>query len=503
MRSRKRLCCTRRTVTPCCGILTTHCPLSTAMSPNPLRKIPSVNELLESPPLRKLVDRLSHNVVIDGVRKFLDDMRHQVQNAAAEIAPASVTELAERVARRILQRQPSPLHPVINATGVLLHTGLGRAPLAEEALEEMAAIARDYANVELDLASGQRSRGSSEVAPLLVELTGAEAALVAGSNAGATMLSLAALAAGREVIVSRGQLTGIGGSYRLPDVMAAAGAVLREVGATNQTWIEDYDRAITEQTAALLLVHPSDYVLAGFSESVGLKELVELGRCRNVPVIHDIGSGAMIDFARLGLAGEPVAPQSVRTGADLVLLSGDRLLGGPQCGIILGRRALVEQIAKHPMGGAVRVGKLTLAALAATLRLYRDPEKALHRVPLLQLLGTSVENLKNRAERLAPQIGATGAAQSAEPVAGVTYLSDGSVPTQQLATWCVAIRPAGRSVDQLAAALRGASPPVVGRADEDRLLLDLRSVLPRQDRDLVAAMGAVDQARSEPSPDQE
>ena len=467
------------------------------MAPNPLRKIPSVNELLESPPLRKLVDRLSHNVVVDGVRRFLDDMRHQVQSAAVEIAPTSVTELAERVARRILQRQPAPLGPVVNATGILLHTGLGRAPLAEEALEEMAAVARDYANVELDLAGGKRSRRTLEVAALLGELTGAEAALVVNNNAGATMLALAALAAGREVIVSRGQLIEIGGNYRLPDVMAASGAVLREVGTTNRTWIDDYDRAVTEQTAALMLVHTSNYVVAGFSESVGLEELVELGRRRELPVIHDIGSGAMIDFARFGFAAEPVAPQSIKAGADLVLFSGDKLLGGPQCGIILGRRALVEQIEKHPMARALRVGKLTLAALAATLRLYRDPEKALHRIPLLQLLGTSVENLKNRAERLAPQMEATGAAQTAEPVAGVTYLGGGSIPTQQLATWCVAIRPAGRSVDQLAAALRRGKPPVVGRVHEDRLLLDLRSVLPRQDQDLVAALAALDQKGAE------
>jgi L-seryl-tRNA(Ser) seleniumtransferase len=462
------------------------------MAPNPLRNIPSVNELLESPPLRKLVDRLSHNVVVDGVRRFLDEMRHQVQNAAVEIAPTSVTELAERVARRILQRQVPPLRPVINATGILLHTGLGRAPLAEEAIEEMAAAARDYANVELDLASGQRWRRTLGVAALLGELTGAEAALVVNNNAGATMLTLAALAAGREVIVSRGQLIEIGGSYRLPDVMAASGAVLREVGTTNKTRIGDYERAVTDETAALLLVHPSNYVVAGFSESVSLEELVELGRRRKLPVIHDVGSGAMIDFARFGFVGEPVAPQSIQAGADLVLFSGDKLLGGPQCGIILGRRPLVEQIERHPMARALRVGKLTLAALAATLRLYRDPEKAVHRIPLLQLLGTSVDNLKNRAQRLAPQIGATSAVDSAEPVAGVTYLGGGSIPTQQLATWCVAVRPAGRSVDQLATALRTGTPPVIGRVQEDRLLLDLRSVLPRQDQDLVAAMTAVE-----------
>jgi L-seryl-tRNA(Ser) seleniumtransferase len=462
------------------------------MSPNPLRNIPSVNELLESPPLRKLVDRLSHNVVVGGIRSFLDEMRHQVQNAAAEVAPASVAELAERVARRILETEPPPLRAVINATGILLHTGLGRAPLAEEAIREMAAVARDYANVETDLATGQRSRRTLMVEGLLRELTGAEAGFVVNNNAGATMLALAALASGKEVVVSRGQLIEIGGSYRLPDVMAASGAVLREVGTTNKTRIEDYDRAIGEQTAALMLVHPSNFVVVGFVEGTGLAELVELGHRRKLPVIHDIGSGALIDFARFGFSGEPVAGQSIKQGADLILFSGDKLLGGPQCGIILGRRALIERIEKHPMARALRVDKLTLASLAATLRLYRDPQKALHAVPILQLLGTSVENLKNRAERLAPQIAvATSVVSGAEAVSSVGYLGGGTIPSQELATWCIALQPAGRSVDQLAAALRQGTPSVVGRVQQDRLLLDLRSVLPRQDQDLVTAVAAL------------
>ncbi len=459
---------------------------------NPLRNIPSVNELLESPPLRSLVDRLSHNVVVGGVRGFLDDLRKQVQSAAVEIAPASVTELAERVARRILEGQSMPLQPVINATGILLHTGLGRAPLAEEAIQETAAVARDYANLETDLATGRRSRRTVAVEGLLRELTGAEAALVVNNNAGATMLALAALAAGREVIVSRGQLIEIGGSYRLPDVMAASGAVLREVGTTNKTRLEDYERAIGENTAALMLVHPSNFVVVGFSESVGLPELVELGRRRKLPVIHDIGSGAMIDFAQFGFSGEPVASESVRAGADVVLFSGDKLLGGPQSGIILGRKALIETLHRHPLARALRVGKLTLAALAATLRLYRDPDGAKQSVPLLQLLGTSAENLKNRAERLAPQIAAVKAVAAAEPVPGTTYLGGGSIPAQQLPTWCIALEPQGRSVEELAGALRAGRPPVVGRVHQDRLLLDLRSVPPRQDQDLVAALEALD-----------
>jgi L-seryl-tRNA(Ser) seleniumtransferase len=384
------------------------------------------------------------------------------------------------------------LRPVVNATGILLHTGLGRAPLAEEAIAEMTAAARDYASLEIDLQTGKRSRRSLAVEPLLKELTGAEAALVVNNNAGATMLTLAALGAGREVIVSRGQLIEIGGSFRLPDVMALSGAILREVGTTNKTHPHDYANAIGEKTAALMLVHPSNYLVQGFSETVELPELIELGKKHRLPVIHDIGSGARVDFQQFGLPGEPMAKESIAQGADVALFSGDKLIGGPQCGIIIGRKAIVEKIQKHPFARALRVDKLTLAALLATLRLFRDEEKAKQDVPLLRLLTTSVENLKNRAERLAPQIAAVKkVVAAAEPVQEVTYLGGGSIPTQQLPTWCIAITPAGIAVDRLAASLRAGSPPVIGRIHQDRLLLDLRSVFPRQDLELVAAVEAL------------
>jgi L-seryl-tRNA(Ser) seleniumtransferase len=464
------------------------------MSPNPLRNIPSVNELLEYPALRKLVDRISHNVVVSTVRTVLDEVRNEVQNAASEMTLPSVSELAERIARRVLEVERPKLQPVINATGILLHTGLGRSPLAEEAIAEIAAVARDYASVEMDLATGQRSRRAAAVEGLLKELTGAEAAVVVNNNAGATLLALAALAAGREVIVSRGQLIEIGGSYRLPDVMAASGAILREVGTTNKTRLDDYQQAIGPQTAALLLVHPSNYAVVGFTENVLLSELVELARQHNLPVIHDIGSGALLDFQQFGFSGEPVASESIKQGADVVLFSGDKLLGGPQCGIIIGRRNLVQQIEKHPLARALRVGKLTLAALDATLRLYRDPERALHDIPLLHLVGTSAENLKNRAQRLAPQIAASSLVAQAEAVESTTYFGGGSLPTQQLPTWCIAVKPAGVTLDRLAAALRAGSPPVVGRVQQDHLFLDLRSVMPRQDQQLVAAFEALRKA---------
>jgi L-seryl-tRNA(Ser) seleniumtransferase len=312
--------------------------------------------------------------------------------------------------------------------------------------------------------------------------------LVVNNNAGATMLALAALAAGREVIVSRGELIEIGGSYRLPDVMAASGAVLREVGTTNKTRVGDYAAAIREQTAALLLVHPSNFVVVGFSQSVELPELVDLGRRHRMAVIHDIGSGAMIDFARFGFRGEPLAATSIAQGADVVLASGDKLLGGPQCGLILGRRELVERIERHPLARALRVDKLRLAALAATLRLYRDPEKAVQTIPLLRLVSTPAESLKQRAERLAAEMASAGGVEEAAAVAGVTYLGGGSIPTQELRTWCVALKPKGMSVERMAAALRTGEPAVMGRVQQDRLLLDLRSVLPHQDESLLAAV---------------
>jgi len=461
------------------------------MSPNPLRGIPSVNELLESPPLRKLVDQISHNAVVSTVRTFLDEMRGQVQTAASEITLPSVTELAERIARRIVEKEQPVLRRVINATGILLHTGLGRAPLAEEAVEEIAAVARDYASLETDLATGNRSDRRLAVAGLLEELTRAEAALVVNNNAGATMLTLSALASNREVIVSRGQLVEIGGSYRLPEVMAASGALLREVGSTNKTRPDDYTRAISEKTAALMLVHPSNFAVVGFTAGVTLAELVDIGRQHKLSVIHDIGSGALIDFEQFGFSGEPVASASITAGADVVLFSGDKLLGGPQCGIIAGRRALLEQIGRHPMARALRVGKLTLAALAATLRLYRNPQQARQAIPLLHLLSTSVENLRNRSERLAPQLAATATVAEAQALEAVTYLGGGSIPNQQLPTWCVALKPAELSVDELAAGLRLGTPAVVGRVQNDRLLLDLRSVLPRQDMELVEAVAAL------------
>ena len=467
---------------------------------NPLRNIPSVTELLESPPLSGLVDRVSHNVVVSGVRSFLEDFRGDLQSAAAEIKIPNAGELAQRIADWILRDELPPLRPVINATGIVLHTGLGRAPLAKAAIQAIEEVAAGYASVEVDLATGQRSQRVAAVERLLKELTGAEAACVVNNNAAATLLVLTALATDREVLVSRGELIEIGGSFRLPDVMSSSGARLREVGTTNKTRISDYEGAIGEQTAALMRVHTSNFRVVGFTEAASLQELVALGRKHELPVIDDIGSGALVDFSVYGVDDEPVAQQSIKQGADLVLFSGDKLVGGPQCGIIVGQRPLVDRIARHPLMRALRLDKMILASLAATLRLYRDMSLAELSVPLLSLLSTPIENLKNRSERLAPQMAAAAAVQTAEAIEAETYLGGGSVPAQRIPTWCVALTPAHGSVDALAASLRGGQPAVFARVQQDRVLLDLRAVLPSQDVQLVEAVESIER-RAVPSQD--
>ena len=403
--------------------------------------------------------------------------------AAAEVP--SPSELAERIAEWIARAEQPALRPVINATGVLLHTGLGRAPLAEEARQAVSEMTAGYASVEIDLASGKRSQRMDVVDRTLKQLTGCEASAVVNNNAGATLIVLAALAAGKEVIVSRGQLVEIGGSFRLPDVMQQGHVVLREVGTTNKTRLADYERAVGEATGAILRVHPSNYVIRGFTESVGLEELVALGRRHGVPVIDDIGSGGLWDFTRYGIEGEPLVKESIAKGADVVLFSGDKLLGGPQCGIILGKRTWIEKIRRHPLARALRVDKMTLAALHATLQLYLDPDTVEQRLPLLRLLATPLENLRHRAEHMTPQIEVLPNVASAQVVEETAYLGGGSVPTQGLPTVCVAVVPADGTVDDLAAKLRTAVPAVVGRIRNDRLLIDLRTVFAEQDTQVV------------------
>ena len=461
------------------------------MAANPLRNVPSVNELLESPTLKGLVDRISHSAVAHSVRTVLDEVRHEVQSATAERSLPSMSELADRIARRVLEGEPSILRPVINATGVLLPGGLGRAPLASDAVSAMAAVAGDYTNLELDLATGKHRRRMHALEESLRHLTGAEGGLVVNNTAGAVMATLAALAPGREVVISRGHTAEMGCSYRVPDVIDAAGAVVREVGTTNKTHASDYAAAIGHDTGALLLVRPTNYQLTGAAADAPVDDVIEMGHRHRVPVIYCVGYGSLLDLTPFGLPDEPVISKCIAAGADLVLFSGDKLVGGPQCGIIVGRHQLIDKIQRHPLVRATRISSPTLAALSATLDLYHDSKEAQQKIPFLQLLATSLDNLRNRAQRLAPQIQATRSVLTAEVMEGTTSLAGNSVPMHTIPTCTISVEPDGISVDRMAGLLRQSDVPVVARVEEDRLILDLRSVFPRHDIGLVEAIEAI------------
>jgi L-seryl-tRNA(Ser) seleniumtransferase len=455
---------------------------------NPLRHLPSVSQLLEHPRLKRLGESLNQQVVVDGVRSFLGQLRSRVTSSLEAVDIPAPADLAEKIASWLTSARQSRLRPVINGTGILLHTGLGRAPLAPAAIEAIRQVAGGYCSVELDLATGQRGQRADVVRQQLADLTGCEAAAIANNNAAATMLALSSLARGKEVIVSRGELVEIGGSYRLPEVMECSGCVLREVGTTNKTRVSDYENAINDRTGAILRVHTSNYRVVGFTAAPTRKELVAVAHRRGIPLIDDIGSGAMFDPARYGLQDEPLARDSVSEGADLTLFSGDKLLGGPQCGIIIGRQKYVGLVLANPLMRAMRVGKLTLAALTATLALHSNPAGAEVELPLLTMLAMPRANLELRAKRIAGQLNAIGPVETAEAVESFSMLGGGSVPGQEIPTWCVSLAPRSQSVDQFATRLRDHEPAVMGRIQRDRLLLDMRTVNPAQDVDLVTAV---------------
>ena len=457
---------------------------------NIFRKLPSVNQLLESPQLKQMVETVNHSVVVDGVRSFLDDLREQVSTESGEVSIPTPSEIADKIANWLKTEEKPYLRPVINGTGIILHTGLGRAPLAKSAIESVQSISEGYASVEVDVRTGERGQRIKSVEKLLCELTGAEAAAVVNNNAAATMLALSALAEGQEVIVSRGQLIEIGGSYRLPDVMECSGAKLREVGTTNKTHLFDYQRAINEETGALLKVHPSNFEVVGFTKTVSTKEMVTLAAEHGLPVIDDVGSGALIDFSEFGLMDEPVVSQSIKDGADVVLFSGDKLIGGPQRGIIIGKKKYIDTILSNPLMRAMRVDKMTLAALSATLRIYRDEDRARTEIPILRMLSMPKENLKLRAEKVVAQLSHLAELETCEAVEADSMLGGGSLPTQKLSTWCVALTPKTHSVDSLSAGLRNSEPSVIGRVQKERYYLDMRTVQPSQDAGLVEAVEA-------------
>lgn len=458
------------------------------MADNPLRRLPPVNAILnalnrDAPP------GTTRDAILDAARAELDDARQRLLTGDLAPADCSPDAVAARALARLtnyLRRLASPrLRPVLNATGVVLHTNLGRAPMAEEAARAAAEAARGYVDLELDLATGQRASRQDAIRDHLVALTGAESATAVNNCAAATVLALRALAAGREVIVSRGQLVEIGGSFRIPEIMAVSGAVLREVGTTNITRLADYERAAGAQTALLMRVHPSNYRVRGFTDEVPIAELVGLGRRLGVPVVDDVGSGALADLGRFGLTGEPVVRESVAAGADLVLFSGDKLLGGPQAGIVVGRAELVTRLERDPLMRAFRLDKMALSALEATLRLYRQatdrPEAV---IPVLRMLALTPAELTPRAERLAASLRAVPGVSSAQVVTDASFAGGGSLPDTPLPGPVVAVRPTGMSTADLARRLRLGEPAVLARIRDDEVRFDPRTV-PREADDAL------------------
>jgi L-seryl-tRNA(Ser) seleniumtransferase len=455
---------------------------------NLLRSLPSVNEILETAGARTLIQAHAHDLVVEAVRAELDAVRQQVRSGEANSAVPTAEEVAGRAANRLASELRPKLRSVINATGIILHTNLGRAPLAEAAARAAYDAGRGYLNLELDLETGQRSHRPDAVREWLCRLSGAEASTVVNNNAAATVIALRALAQGKEVIASRGQLVEIGGSFRIPDIMRVSGATLREVGTTNITRIADYENALSDQTAALLRVHCSNYRITGHTESPTLEELVALGKRRCVPVIDDIGSGALVDFARWNLLDEPLVRESIATGADLVLFSGDKLMGGPQAGLIVGRADIVKRIEKDPLMRAFRVDKMTLAALESTLRVYLNPDHALREVPILRMLETPLDVLRTRGQALAERLRVLPGLRLVAVEEGVAFVGGGSLPDQQMKTVVVGVQASTCSDTELAYRLRTGEPAVMPRVQDGRVLLDLRTIFVDQEHGLVEAI---------------
>ncbi len=441
-----------------------------------LRSLPAVGELLEIEEVSHWCEATSRTAVVQALRTAIEEFRKNVLadgEGVTQVDAEAILHLAE--VELVKQSMPS-LCPVINATGVVLHTGLGRAPLCSDAIEAVAEGAAGYTNLEFDLESGKRGRRTAHVAGLLCELTGAEAAAVVNNNAAAVLLVLHALCDQREVIISRGQLIEIGGSFRMPDIMAASGAILREVGTTNRTRIADYASAINENTAALFRAHQSNFRIVGFSAEPTIEEIAACAHEHDLIAIDDVGSGAMFDLSQIGLPAEPYAGQSIAAGADIVCFSGDKLLGGPQAGIIVGRGDLIDRIDSHPLMRTYRVDKLVLLALEATLRRYQDTESAVRDVPTLSMLCATTEALARRARELERMLSEAMPDERFYVGSDVTFAGGGSLPGRDLPTVVIRWQPSFASVDDVVARLRRAETPVIVRIRDDAICFDLRTI---------------------------
>ena len=453
-----------------------------------LRQLPSVDEVLKSPEAAPWLEGYPRRYVLQAVREVIKNTREAVIGGGSPgLAPA---DLAPAVLARLSELTAKSLRPVINATGIVIHTNLGRSALPDEALRDVLDVSRGYSTLEYDLGAGRRGKRYAHIKRLLRDVTGAEDGIAVNNNAAAVLLTLGALAAGREVIVSRGELVEIGGSFRVPDVMAQSGAILREVGSTNKTHLKDYAGAINERTGLILKVHKSNYRITGFTGEVSVGELAALGAERGVPVAFDLGSGSLLNLKPYGIHDEPTVAEVMADGPDIVTFSGDKLLGGPQAGLIVGRAGAVAKLQGHPLMRALRIDKMTLAALQSVLQLYIDEERALKEIPTLRMLTEDAARVKARAEKIAGLINKP-ATVSIQVIEDTAFAGGGSLPELELKTFAVAVRTKGAGPNRLEARLRAGKAPVIARIKDDALLLDARTV---SDSEVDALTGALNAA---------
>lgn len=457
-----------------------------------LNTIPKVDKVLSLPSLIPLLEYYPRPVVLSAVRAILDRLRNDSVNGRLS-TPIEESHLCELIVKELERAVAPSLRPVVNGTGVVIHTNLGRSLLSKSACRQIMAVAERYSNLEMDMSTGERGERYCHVESLLCELTGAEAAIVVNNNAAAVLLALSEMASGREVVVSRGELVEIGGSFRIPDVMRLSGGILREVGTTNRTHLKDYHAALTQETALLLKVHTSNFSVVGFTAEVTIDQLVGFGREKGIPVMADIGSGSLLDLSKFGIVGETPVQEYLKAGVDIITCSGDKMLGGPQAGIILGKREVVSRLRNNQLLRALRVDKLTLAALEATLRLYRDERVALVEIPTIRMLTIQPEALKVKASsyirRIRPKIASL---LHLKVIKGSSLVGGGSLPLLELSTFLITIEAEGWSPQQIDSAFRQCRVPVLGRICRGQYLLDVRTLQEADIPDLIDAMNLIE-----------
>jgi len=455
-----------------------------------LRKLPGVDRIFEITRTMPFIESVPKSVIVNSIRDVLEKRRKRILAADMDNLEESLSEnqIIDSVKKTVAKTMALNLRHLVNATGVVVHTNLGRSLLPGEVVENISRIASRYSNLEYDLVAGTRGSRYSVIEDIICEISGAPSALVVNNNAGAVLLCLDTIAHGREVVISRGELVEIGGSFRIPDVMAKSGGILKEVGTTNRTHMMDYENAINDRTALLLKVHRSNYSIVGFTAEVSLKELVEMGHRRDIVVMEDLGSGTFIDFSKYGLVKEPTVQESVAVGADVVTFSGDKLLGGPQAGIIVGRAQILEQIRKNPLARALRIDKMTLAALESTIRLYRDEAKAVRTIPTLRMLTMNIDEIEHRALELLNNLMRLGDSRIEIDIVDLfSKAGGGALPFLELPSKCLRINIDGLSANVLELKMRNNSPPIIGRIEDDAFIIDPRTL---RNKDLPIILSA-------------